>query len=305
MPDFTRTLGYQSPLVRGADVLYIQRALRTVSSQPIEADGLFGSRTASAVREFQAKNGIPVSGAVDKATWSALLRAPATPVLSRDLKDITTRLLQPQRFRDSVAWRLTAQGLSVNGLPAAGTAGMPTTVLAVLDKFGADIDAVSKDCNVPIELIVAAIAVESGGEPTARRKEPGWTSDNDTPDRVSVGLMQTLITTARQAMNDVNLDADWLCVARNSIGAGTRYISSQFAMTGYDPPKVACAYNAGGLYYDPSPGNIWRMRQYPIGTPKHANRTVAFFNDTFSLLLNGKVQVSGPTFVSAYSAISK
>jgi Putative peptidoglycan binding domain/Transglycosylase SLT domain len=305
MSDFTRTLAYQNPFVRGADVLYVQRALRTVGTQPIEADGLFGSHTASAVREFQAKSGIPVSGAVDKATWSALLRPPVAPGLSRDLKDITARLLQPQRFLDSVSWRLTAQGLSVNGLPASGTAGMPTTVLAVLDSFGTDIDTISKDCNVPVELIVATIAVESGGDPTARRNELGWTTDKDTPDRVSVGLMQTLITTARQVMNNTNLDADWLCIAQNSIGAGTRYIASQFDMTGFDPPKVACAYNAGGLYYDPSPGNLWRMRQYPIGTPAHANRMIAFFNDSFSLLLSGKAQVNGLTFANAYTAISK
>ena len=193
----------------------------------------------------------------------------------------------------------------MNGLPAPGTAGMPTVVLAVLEKFGAEIDTVSKDCNVPVELIVATIAVETGGDPTARRNEPGWTTDKDTPDRVSVGLMQTLITTARQVMGDANIDADWLCIAPNSIGAGTRYIASQFNMTGYDPPKVACAYNAGGLYYDPSPGNLWRMRQYPIGTPAHANRMVAFFNDSFSLLLSGRAQASGLTFASAYSATSK
>jgi peptidoglycan hydrolase-like protein with peptidoglycan-binding domain len=303
MPDFTRDLSYRNPFLRGADVLYVQRALRSLSTATIEADGLFGAQTASAVKEFQAKNGIQVSGTVDKTTWAALLTPPVAPGLSREIKDVTARLLHPQRFRDSVAWRLTSQGIAVNGLPAFGTVGMPTTVQTVLERFGTEIGTAAKGCGVPAELIIATIAVESGGDPAARRNEPGWTTDKDTPDRVSIGLMQTLITTARLMMADPNLQAEWLGIAGNSITAGARYIASQFDGTGYDPPKVACAYNAGGLYYDPSPGNQWRMRQYPIGTPAHANRMVAFFNDCFSLLLSGKAHIDGPSFADVYSAI--
>jgi hypothetical protein len=96
--------------------------------------------------------------------------------------------------------------------------------------------------------------------------------------------MQTLISTARACTPGVAINADRLKIGANSIGAGTRYIASQFAVSGFDPPKVACAYNAGGLYYDSSPTNQWRMRQFPIGTPLHANRMVAFFNDCFSVL---------------------
>lgn len=126
------------------------------------------------------------------------------------------------------------------------------------------------------------------------------TTDKDTPNRVSVGLMQTLISTARQSVAKPDIDADWLSVAKNSIEAGTRYIAAQFEITGFDPPKVACAYNAGGVYYDPSRGDQWRMRQYPIGTPAYANRMIAFFNDCFSLLASGDVQAHGSTFASAY-----
>jgi hypothetical protein len=48
--------------------------------------------------------------------------------------------------------------------------------------------------------------------------------------------------------------------------------------TRFDPPLVACAYNAGSVRYEGSAANRWRMCQYPIGTAKHADRFVRFFN---------------------------
>jgi soluble lytic murein transglycosylase-like protein len=89
--------------------------------------------------------------------------------------------------------------------------------------------------------------------------------------------MQTLISTAtsvlgRPVSHIELLDPDV------SIEAGTRYIAQEAAKTRLDPPVVACAYNAGGVYPEPSAGNRWRMRQYPIGTSAHADRFVAYFN---------------------------
>ncbi|OGG44938.1 MAG: hypothetical protein A3F84_05705 [Candidatus Handelsmanbacteria bacterium RIFCSPLOWO2_12_FULL_64_10] len=134
---------------------------------------------------------------------------------------------------------------------------------------------------MPVELIVATICAETGGDPSAVREEPGYVSDAQTPGKVSPGLMQTLISTARGVLGDEAIDRRWLLEPDNSIRAGTAYIASQWKATHLDPPKVACAYNAGGVYPNLSPQNRWKMRQYPINTSAHADRFVRWFNECF------------------------
>ena len=299
MPDFSRVMTYTSPLARGPDVLCVQRALGALGFQPIEVDGVYGVQTASAVKAFQTNRGIPTTGDVDQATWSKLIQDPGTAGLSRDLKDIVTRLSQPQRFRDGVSWRLSETGVAVDGHQPVGTAGLPTTVLTIWKNFGGLIAAAATANELPVELIVATIGTESSGIPTAERHEPGWVSNDTTPRSVSLGLMQTLVSTARDQLGDDSLAAAALLDPKTSVAAGTLYIASQFNMTGFDPPKVACAYNAGGIYYDPSRANPWRMRQFPIGSPDHANRFIAFFNDCFSLISNSQIEPGAPSFAAA------
>lgn len=58
----------------------LQAYLRAVQryrtgSTLVPADGIFGSRTAAAVREFQQDEALPVTGAVDRTTWDALYAA--------------------------------------------------------------------------------------------------------------------------------------------------------------------------------------------------------------------------------------
>ncbi len=121
------------------------------------------------------------------------------------------------------------------------------------------------------------------------REEPGYVSDQANPDKVSPGLMQTLISTARQVLADPSIDRHWLFEPGNAIRAGTAYITSQWKVTNLDPPKVACAYNSGGVYYNGSSANCWKMRQYPIGTQEHADRFVKWFNDCFVMFERDKV----------------
>ena len=70
--NYTVELGEQQFLVA-----IIQNALRELTvlyeyPQPIPLDGLYGESTAAAVRLFQEKNGLPPTGAVDRATWNRL-----------------------------------------------------------------------------------------------------------------------------------------------------------------------------------------------------------------------------------------
>lgn len=278
-----RDLRFRLPMMRGGDVRTVQRALterrvRTVG----RADGLFGPRTDGAVRTFQMRNALDVDGVVGPRTRAALLNE--EPDAENALQLPLAGLIKPhRRFEGSVRWQLTARGIAIDGQPPEGTRGQPVTVRRVCDRFGPSIATWSRLFGVPFELIVATICTESGGEPACVREEPGFTGDATTPHRVSAGLMQTLISTARETLQLDHVDRAWLLEPDNSIRAGTAYIARQRAKTRFDPPVVACAYNAGGVYLNDSPANRWRMRQYPIGSSAHADRFVRWFNDCFRL----------------------
>lgn len=64
---------------RGSSVTDLQTRLAHSGFNPGSVDGIFGSRTSSAVRSFQAARSLKVDGIVGPATWTALLGAPAAP----------------------------------------------------------------------------------------------------------------------------------------------------------------------------------------------------------------------------------
>lgn len=186
-------------------------------------------------------------------------------------------------FEDGARWRLTADGVEVDGTGVERTKGSPNTVTRVWEAFAAEINRTARARRVPCELIVATICTESGGKKDAVRLEPGYKSDEATPGKVSPGLMQTLISTASEVMGR-KVDRAWLLEAANSIEAGAIYIARQSKKTGFDPPLVAAAYNAGSLKYQDGKNNRWKLRQFPIGTGKHCDRFVQFFNDAVYVL---------------------
>ena len=282
MADFTRDLVYRRPPLMGPDVLAAQKRLAERGHALFGAPtGLFGPETERAVLRFQLQSGITATGVVDMATWKALFAPTPRHSVPERIASVLPQLTEPHAFRDSISWQLTPDGVSVEGSPPRVTSGSPSTVERVWDEFGDDIRRWCEHYVVPVELIVATICTESGGRADAAREEPGYTSESETPHRVSIGLMQTLISTARAALNDSTIDGAWLLEPGNSIRAGTAYIAHQYPRTLYDPPKVACAYNAGGIYHNRGAENRWKMRQYPIGTGHHADRFVVWFNDCF------------------------
>jgi peptidoglycan hydrolase-like protein with peptidoglycan-binding domain len=276
--DYTRPLHHRLPLIRGPDVQVLQRRLDDLGFSPNRIDGLYEHSTTAAVREFQSSRDLKVDGLVGPRTWSTLFEGHGAARIARLVPELTT----PHAFRDSVTWRLTPEGLLVGDDDTPEVwGGPPATVRRVWSNYGAPIRAWGRDFGVPVELIVSTICTESDGQARATREEPGYVSDAQTPDRVSVGVMQTLISTARSALGEPEIGRDWLLEPANSIRAGTAYIAQQWKETHLDPPKVACAYNAGGIYHNDAPDNRWRMRQYPIGTSKHADRFVKWFNECF------------------------
>lgn len=189
-----------------------------------------------------------------------------------------------RRFPESIRWRLTADGLEIEGNGIERTPGKPTTVTRIWEHHAEAINRSANLHHLPCALIVATICTESGGDASAIRTEPGYVSDHATPDCISAGLMQTLISTAREVMGGNSIDRAWLLDPAHSIEAGTAFIAAQFDRTAFDPPLVAAAYNAGGIYEQTGSANRWKLRQYPIGTGQHCDRFIRFFNDAVAVL---------------------
>ena len=281
----TRTLKLTTPMLRGDDVEQVQERLLELGFDEVgRADGFFGSDTDTAVRLFQRERGLEVDGVVGENTWAAFFEArpPETPSgTPGPWTGLLPTLTVNHSIFGSVQWRLAEDGIRIEDAAPEVTGGRPLTVRRVWDAFGDSIARWCGEFDLPVELVLATICTETRGNPEALRIEPGYVSDEATPHRISPGIMQTLISTAREALDDPGIDRDWLLVADNSIQAGTAYISQQRRKTNLDPPKVACAYNAGSVIRNDGHDNRWKMRQFPIGTGHHADRFVAWFNDAF------------------------
>ncbi|GAA3139148.1 hypothetical protein GCM10010466_32890 [Planomonospora alba] len=71
-----RTLRYP-PVMEGEDVRTWQRRMRE-RGWKLDADGLYGPRSRDVARAFQQEKDLPVTGAVDRATWNAAWQEPVT-----------------------------------------------------------------------------------------------------------------------------------------------------------------------------------------------------------------------------------
>jgi 3D (Asp-Asp-Asp) domain-containing protein len=72
--------------MRGEGVREVQEVLNRLGFSAGEADGVFGARTESAVRDFQILHELPSTGVVDAATFEAMRRA--APLSSRGMRII-------------------------------------------------------------------------------------------------------------------------------------------------------------------------------------------------------------------------
>jgi lysozyme len=68
-----RYLKVFSPMMHGSDVTWVQRRLG-VHKHPVQVDGYYGPKTASAVKTFQKGAHLTVDGIVGRNTWTALAK---------------------------------------------------------------------------------------------------------------------------------------------------------------------------------------------------------------------------------------
>lgn len=111
----------------------------------LSVDGIFGSRTASAVRDFQSNNGLAVDGLVGANTWRTLLTLPPYPLLRQGSRGAYVRFLQQlleskfypvgtidgifgSRTASAVRSFQSANGLSVDGIVGTNTWGALTSL---------------------------------------------------------------------------------------------------------------------------------------------------------------------------------
>lgn len=69
----TLTEGNMDETIADAKITEIQQTLAKLGYYTYEVTGYYGEATTAAVKDFQAKAGIEVTGNVDEATWNAIL----------------------------------------------------------------------------------------------------------------------------------------------------------------------------------------------------------------------------------------
>ncbi|MGD1703591.1 peptidoglycan-binding domain-containing protein [Dapis sp. BLCC M229] len=90
----TVSSSFSLPILRngsiGSDVTLVQRLLNNAGYGSLVEDGIFGSRTDTAVKQFQKDRNLTVDGVVGSQTWKALV----PPTLSRNSRGNDVESLQ-------------------------------------------------------------------------------------------------------------------------------------------------------------------------------------------------------------------
>jgi len=194
-------------------------------------------------------------------------------------------------------WRVTSEGIETKDAGYLRTRGKPTTMCTLWEDYGEHIQLASFELNVPVDVVAAMIPIEAVRrdghyDPRSIREEPGYTSDEETPHRVSPGLMQTLISTATSMARKYDLidpeeiNRELLFDPHWSILLGTAYLAHQIERYGVDPPLICSGYNAGSVRK--TTRNSWHLIAYG---KTRIDRYVSWFNDFIYGIDNGMIEV--------------
>lgn len=214
----------------------------------------------------------------------------------------TTKYHNP--FPDGKRWKLTPDGIKVEGEGVPRSKGHPHTVLTLWKDFGEDILQAAWETACPVDMVVAMVPIEARRlkgtlhfDPKSSRKEPGYISDKQTPHRRSVGLMQTLLSTAKHMDKIFGLNfpvsTPLLEDPYYSLLYGSAYISYQIMRYGMDPILICGAYNAGSLRQTHK--NDWKILTYG---PTRMDRYTQWFNDFHFCLQEGLIEIPKNSILS-------
>ena len=192
-----------------------------------------------------------------------------------------------------LAWRVTPQGVEIQGAGLMRTKGEPRTMRMYWAWWASHYLAASRATGVPVPLLLMTSATENGAfrldretmEPhvTPVRQEPGYVNDARTPNRISVGPCHLLISTGRGAMGDPTINRAWLMDRGNNIMAAAKYIAGQRGATNLDPILVSAAYNAGSVR-EAKPGTRYFNRWHVVSYGNHLDRAGAWYGDALAVL---------------------
>jgi len=199
----------------------------------------------------------------------------------------------------SIYWRVTERGVEIQGKGILKKTTSTQQAKRIWNTYQQPILAASQKHGVSVPTIIATIATESSGNPKAYRYEPAfyerylkdkspWTESPyySESERISAsyGLMQIMYTTAYNA--GFRGQPEDLYDPATAIDISTAYIASAFQRKQHqwDPPKIACAYNAGSVR--PTRKNAWGMFYHP----GHLDRWIPAYN--------GAIDVIGPEHVA-------
>jgi hypothetical protein len=182
-------------------------------------------------------------------------------------------------YEGGLRWRLDSEGIELEPGLHPRTGGEPATIRRIWGEWSPHIQHWSYVCGIPAELLLATVATESRRDldPRQDRQEPGYVSDETTPERVSVGLCHPLISTAR-AVTGFACGRHWLQEPRNNLMIAALVIRGDAVMTGLDPILVAAKYNAGTIRETLS--NPFRLRS----TGDHLSRFASWYNDAVDVM---------------------
>ncbi|MBD3304945.1 transglycosylase SLT domain-containing protein [candidate division KSB3 bacterium] len=205
-----------------------------------------------------------------------------------DLAELQQPLRAWHNYNDgSIYWRVTPQGIEIQGQGLVKDAKYSKQAAEIWSQYQEPILSASKKHGVPVPVIIATISTESSGNAKAYRYEPlfyrryiknkpQWKENPyyDAPRRISAsyGLMQIMYPTAYNV--GFRGEPEGLYDPLINIQAGAAYIASAYQVKhhGWDPPKIACAYNAGSVR--PTETNDWGMFHHP----GHLDRWIPSYN---------------------------
>ena len=206
------------------------------------------------------------------STWALWYRVPSELVLAMmgtesNFSGLGYRVEEPQPALLNSRWAALCPGTPA---PAVGTmvpAAAMATACAQYNAWGQD-----------YHVLKRANSVDPSPSGNARVSSIETVVEAFAPDRISPGMLQTLITTARQALDSelrpntqAIVGTRWLLRTydptgdANAIRAGTSYMRylADHRGTRNDPPLVSSAYNHGSVERSPNPSNRWRLFQDP------------------------------------------